>query len=184
MADTTRQYDPWRYATFLLWLILFMAGLVPEPVFLMLREAGGVLTQRALVNSPHAITVALAGYVAVFVYHRCRDGGDSPGAAQDKALQMAIVALLAFMPVDPGSVLAAHTAPVLEHRIVLYGAALFKLAAWWSLLALFIRYYLFRGDDAFTEIGSLFPSTRKPDPSPSLDSSDPDVSHPTNHNKE
>jgi len=164
-------------------MVLFMTGLVPEPVFLMLREAGGVLTQRALVNSPHALTVAFAGYVAVFVYHRCRDGGDSPGAAQDKALQMAIVALLAFMPVDPGSVLTAHKAPVLEHRIVLYGAALFKLAAWWSLFALFMRYYLFKGDDAFTEIGSLFPSTRKPDPpsSASPNSNDRDTG---NSNKE
>jgi len=160
VVSASRQYDLWRYATFLLWFVLFLAGLVPEPVFLLLRQAGGVLTQRAIVNSPNALTVALAGYVVLFVYHRCRDVDDSPGAAQDKALQMGVVALLAFMPVDLGSVLAAHKAPVLAQRLMLYGAALFKLMAWWSLLALFVRYYLFRGDRAFAEIASLFPSTR------------------------
>ncbi|MCX5756985.1 MAG: hypothetical protein NTU83_00455 [Candidatus Hydrogenedentes bacterium] len=154
------QRDPWRYAAFLLWMVFFITGLSPEPVFFLLRQTGGVLTQRALVNSPHVITVAFAGYIALFVYHRCRGAGDSSGAAQDKALQMGVVALLAFMPVDLGAVLSAHKAPILEHRVLLYGAALLKLVAWWSLLALFIRYYLFKADAAFAEIGSLFPSTR------------------------
>jgi hypothetical protein len=159
-VSASRQRDPWRYAAFLLWAGFFIAGLSPEPVFFLLRQAGGVITQRALVNSPHVITVAFAGYVALFVYHRCRGAGDAPGAAQDKALQMGVVALLAFMPVDLGAVLTAHTTPILEHRVLLYGVALLKLVAWWSLLALFIRYYLFKADGAFAGIGSLFPSTR------------------------
>ncbi len=158
--SASRQRDPWRYAAFLLWAVFFIAGLSPEPVFFTLRQAGGVITQRALVNSPHIITIVLAGYVALFVYHRCRGAGDSSGAAQDKALQMGVVAFLAFMPVDLGAVLTAHNSPILEQRVLLYGAALLKLVAWWSLLALFIRYYLFKVDGAFAEIGSLFPSTR------------------------
>lgn len=160
-VDASRQWDPWRYAAFLLWMVLFMAGLSPEPIFFLLRHAGGVLTQRALVNSPHIVTLAFAGYVLSFVYHRCREAGDLPGTAQDKALQMGIAALVAFMPVDLGAVLAAHKAPVFEYRVLLYAAAAVKLIAWWSLLALFIRYYLFNGDSAFADIGSIFPSTVK-----------------------
>jgi hypothetical protein len=36
-----------------------------------------------------------------------------------------------------------------------------KLVAWWSLLALFIRYYTFGDDHVFAGIPSLFPSTRR-----------------------
>lgn len=170
-VNAPRSLDLWRFPLFLLWLVFFIAGLAPEPVFVLLREAGGVLTQRALVNSPHAITIALAAYLAIFVYRRCRDAGDLPGVAQDKALQLGVVALVAFMPVDLGAILAAHRAPELQYRLLLYGAGLFKLVAWWSLLPFFIRYYLFRNDHPFSDMHTIFPSTH--DKGAPVDGTDP-----------
>jgi hypothetical protein len=151
--------DYWRLPAFILWVLFFLVGLAPEPVFMTLREWSGVLPQRAVVNSPHLITVAFAGYVALFCWHRCRDAGLSHWESQDRALQLGVVALVAFLPVDFLTVFTAHTNPLVQHRFSLYLVGIGKLATWW--LSMFVRYYAFGADRVFAHVPSLFPSARR-----------------------
>ena len=143
----------------LLWVAFLIVGLVPESVFLWLRESGGVLPHRALVNSPYLVTLMLAAYVVLFALHRCLDAGLSPYLAQDRALQLGIVALVAFLPLDLVVLFTAHLHPRIQSRFLLYLAGVAKLSAWWYLFTLLLRYYVFRVDDVFGRIPSLFPST-------------------------
>lgn len=143
----------------LLWVVFLTAGLVPEPVYHWLRESGGVLPHRALINSPYLVTLMLAAYVILFVLHRCIEAGLSPYLAQDRALQLGVVALVAFLPLDLVVLFTAHLHPLIQSRFLLYLAGVAKLAAWWYLFTLLLRYYVFRADDVFARIPSLFPST-------------------------
>lgn len=160
MNNSSKPLDFWRVPVFFLWVVFFVAGLFPEPAFAILRQLGDVLPQRALVNSPHLITVMLAAYVAVFAWHRCVEAGLSALEAQDKAFQLGIVALVAFLaPVDPLIMYVARGNPFAQNRILIYGVGAIKLLAWWSLLIVFIRYYVFNVDDAFAEVVQVVPRT-------------------------
>lgn len=161
MSGTTRDRDFWRVPAFILWILFFLIGLAPEEVFFWLREAAGVLPQRALVNSYHLITLGLAGYVGLFCYHRCLDAGLSPREAQDRGLQLIVVGLVAFLSVDFRLLVTAHMNPIFQYRLTTYFVGISKLVAWWSLMTLFIRYYAFREDRVFTRIPSLFPSSHR-----------------------
>jgi hypothetical protein len=152
--------DLWRYPTLLLWFVFFFVGLAPQPVFLLLREAGGVLPQYALVNSPYLITVIFAAYIALFSLHRCGESELPLHLAQDKALQLGVIALIAFLPVELEILITAHTYPLMQNRFLLYLAGAGKLVAWWYLFSLMLRYYVFRLDDVFARVPSVFPSAR------------------------
>ena len=143
----------------LLWVAFLTVGLIPEPVFYALRESGGVLPHRALVNSPYLVTLMLAAYVILFAFHRCTEAGLTPYLAQDRALQLGVVALVAFLPLDFAVLFTAHLHPLIQSRFLLYLVGVAKLAAWWYLFTLLLRYYVFRIDDVFARIPSLFPST-------------------------
>lgn len=161
MSAPDDKWDYWRPPVFGLWVLFFLVGLVPEPVFLTLREWSGVLPQHAVVNSPHLITVAFGGYVALFCWHRCRDAGLSRWESQDRALQLGVVALVAFLPVDFFAVFTAHANPLVQHRFSVYLVGIGKLAAWWLLVSMFVRYYAFGADQVFAHVPSLFPSARR-----------------------
>ena len=161
MSDTPRNRDLWRVPTLALWIVFFLIGLAPEQAYLWLRDLAGVLPQRALVNSYHLVTLALAGYVGLFCHYRCLGAGLSPREAQDRGLQLTVVGLVAFLAVDFRLLLVAHTDPIFQYRLATYFIGVSKLVAWWSLLALFIRYYTFGDDHVFAGIPSLFPSTRR-----------------------
>lgn len=145
----------------LLWLVFFLVGLAPNIAFVILRDLGRVLTQNAMVNSPHVITLAWAAYVAFFVYARCLENGVPKAEAQDKALQLGIFAWLAFLPADFYSIAIAHTNPLMRDRVILYFIAAIKLASWWTLLLMFGRYYLLGADTVFANVATLFPSSRQ-----------------------
>ena len=153
-------WDPWRAPALLLWLVLLLAGLAPEVVFFLLREAGAVVTQRALVNSPHWITVAFSAYAGFFCLGRCIEAGVPVSRAQDKALQLGVVSLVAFLPFDFRQVLAAYVSPLVPGLLV-YPVVLGKVLAWLYLVVLVFSYYGLGNDRAFANVPSLFPSSRR-----------------------
>ncbi len=161
MSDRFGHRDHWRWPTLVLWFIFFLVGLVPEPIYWALREWSGVLTQDALVNSSHLLTLVLAGYVAVFAFHRCLDAGMAHREAQDRSLQLGVISMVAFLPVPLDMLFFAHDMPLMQHRASLYFAGAAKFIAWWFLMYLFVAYYAFNADDVFARIPSLFPSTRR-----------------------
>lgn len=162
MNETHPKWDLWKLPTLLLWLIFFMVGLAPVYVFNALRDYAGVLTQNALVNSPHMLTIALAGYMTIFVFNRCLAAGASAQEAQEKAIQVGIFAWVAFLPLDFFDVILAYANPLVRNRTIIYFAAAMKLTAWWLLLVMILRYYLLtKGSALFPNIVSPASSTKQ-----------------------
>lgn len=159
MNDTAKKKDPWRFAALGLWELFFFIGLLPDPAFRLLRELGGVLPQRAVVNSSFMLTVALAGFFAAFAYNQCRNADLSPGEAADKMLQYAVVGLIAFLPVDFLGVIGVIANQLIQNKSTIYISAAAKILAWLYLLAVITKYYL-GNDRAFAAMPSLFPSGR------------------------
>ncbi len=160
MSRMFQRRDFWRAPTLALWILFFLVGLAPEQAFSWLRDVAIVLPQRALINSYHLLTLALACYVGFFSYNRCLDSGLTSREAQDRGLQLTVLGLVAFLAFDFRLLLSAYQNPIFQYRLVTYFVGVSKLVAWWSLMALFIRYYAFGEDRAFAEVPSLFPSTR------------------------
>jgi len=161
VSESPDRQDVWRFPALLLWLLFFIVGLAPEPVYYLLRQAGGVVPQYAIVNSPQALTVGFAAYLAVFSLNRCRAAGLSLPAAQDRALLVGVLGLAAFLPVDFLRLIQLYLNPETQGRLFVYlnyAAAAVKVAAWWYLLSVMVRYYL-GAEDAFAEIPSIFPSS-------------------------
>ena len=160
MNETGQKWDLWKLPTLFLWLAFFLAGLAPTYVFSALRHYAIVLPQNALINSPHMITIALAGYMAVFVFNRCLAAGASVSDAQDKAIQIGIFAWVAFLPLDFYDVILAYANPLVRNRTIVYFAAAMKLTAWWLLFVMVLRYYLMRGNSLFSGTVCLFPNAK------------------------
>jgi len=158
---TTVQRDFWRPPALLLWTLFFLIGLVPFQVYVYLRHVAEVVPQRALINSEFAVTLALAGYVTLFCYQRCREMALTPFEAQDKALQLGLIGLVAFLPFDYAVLLTAHLNPAIKSPALLYIVGAAKLFSWFYLYSLFLRYYAFGVDNVFIEIPSVFPSARR-----------------------
>ena len=152
------RFDLWRLPALLAWLFFLAVGLFPMWTFETVREWGFVATQRALVNSHWMLITAWAGYFALFVLSRCREAGQTTAEAQGRALQVGIIALLAFLPVRLEQ--AAEFAEIIQpfERRLLFATILAKGLAWVYLLALILQYYLIRGHRAFTGMACLFPS--------------------------
>jgi hypothetical protein len=157
---------PWRLPAFLLWCVLFAFGLGPEETFHALRTWGQVTTQRALVNSPHLITLALSVFLGLFTYFRAREAGCQGAAARGKATQMACIGLIAFSDVPLAFLLQLDEIPIAFYRNVLLGLAGAKMAAWVYALAVLFRYYFLSGQEVYRRLSSLFPSTRRDSASP------------------
>jgi hypothetical protein len=156
-----QETDWWRLPTLGLWTLFFAVGLLPEPFFFALRDWGGVTTFNALVNSPYVLSLALAGYIGFFAFHRCRQALLSIFESQDRALQLTLIALVAFLPIDPVTAITAYKAPSIITTTAVYLAVGLKLGGWLYLVVLFARYYLGGIDDVFSRIPSMFPSTRR-----------------------
>lgn len=158
MSEPTGRADFWRLPAFVLWLVLFGAGLFPEPLFEWLRTVGVVLTWDALTNSPYAITLALSCYFVVFSFNRCRDVDVPDVAAYGNALQNGIVGLVAFLPFPFDMLLKAHEVLPTSSEAFIYGIAALKMIAWFYLFRLIVQYYLFGVRLAFAQEFSIFPS--------------------------
>ena len=154
----------WRVPAFLGWIPIFFAGYFPEWTFHWLRDLGGVVTQRAITNSHYTVSLACAAYVVFFTYWRCRNAGDESPAAQGKAIQLGIVALLAFLPMRMEYLRDYFAIPVAEHRRLLLFFAAAKTAAWLYLFLVILRYYAWGGDSVFQRMQILFPSVKHSDP--------------------
>lgn len=159
MEQSPNRPDSWSIPLLLLWQVFFWVGLFPEPVFYLLRDTGRVVTQNAWVNSPAIISIALAIYLAVFVFNRCRDSGLEGRQARGKALQSGVVAAVAFMPFRIDLLLNAGEIPVFNLRLIVYLVAAVKFASWLYLLSLITRYYGVGNSRVFVHMACVFPST-------------------------
>jgi len=163
-GEAAEESPLWAVPAFAAWVVVFGIGLVPETTFQALRDMSGVLTQRALINSPLAITLAWAGYLGFFVWMDARNRTNGV-VARAHALQLTFVALLAFAPVSRGALESAvelsQAANLRWLLLVLAAAAVIKIGAWLYLFSLFALYYLASKEDVFTQIFSVFPSVHR-----------------------
>ena len=168
---TRRGVNIWDFWTLLLWSLFFAAGLVPEPVFVTLRQIAAVPMQSAFVNSSAVITVGFAVYLALFARRRCLDSGLSPGGAQSRAVQVGLIGLLAFLELPSRGgfsdgrtllylVVRSHEIHDTYLKTVVLAVGISKLVAWWYLFSMILRYHAFGTRDVFTRMSGLFPSAR------------------------
>jgi len=149
----------WRIPAVLAWSYFFMLGLFPIWTFQSLRSWGGVLTQDAIINSPHFITLAWALFLGYFAYSRCIEAGIEPDLARGKATQLAVLALPAFMCGPLEDVVLYRIGYVEYFSYLTVSVASFKMLLWCYLFFKILRYYLGPGHIVFTKVPSLFPST-------------------------
>lgn len=162
MPPLNDQADPyWRLPAYLLWLFLFAMGFAPEETFYALRAWGGVVTQRALVNSPHLITVGFAAFLGFFTYFRAREAGCDQHIARGKATQMACIGLVAFADVPVAFLLQLDELRMAFHRNLLLGLTGVKFVAWTYALAVLFRYYFLSGPAVYANMANLFPSAQR-----------------------
>jgi len=151
---TDRGVNIWDLWTLLLWSLFFATGLVPEPVFVALRQAAAVPMQNAFVNSSAVITVTFAVYLAIFVRRRCLDSGLSPAEAQSRSVQVALIGLLAFLELPSRGgfsdgrtllflVVRSHEIQDAYLKTIVLTVGISKLIAWWYLFSMILRYHAF-----------------------------------------
>ncbi len=159
MTTPHRRWDPWSIPTLILWLAFFAVGFLPEEAFMLLRWAGRVVTQNAMVNSPYFITLGFSGYLAFFVYSRCREAGQGVLDAQGRAWQVFIVALLAFLNIPVQALRDVQNFGLAHQRHLIYFVYACKSIACLYLVSLMVRYYLLGRDRTFSSLVSVFPSS-------------------------
>lgn len=159
LTDTSQIDALWRVPTYLVWCLLFAVGMAPEEVYYLLREASGVTTQRALINSPHMITLALSGFLGFFTYFRAREAGCSRMLSRGKALQVGCVGLVAFSNIPLDYLFHLDEIQITFYRNLLIGVALVKFSAWLYALSTLSRYYFFAGSTVYADMASILPST-------------------------
>ncbi|MBM3289873.1 MAG: hypothetical protein FJY92_06945, partial [Candidatus Hydrogenedentes bacterium] len=142
MEQSRARWDLWTLPAYLLWLVFFLVGFDPELAYLFARDQGAVVSQNALVNSPHVITLALAGYFGFFTYQRCIDAGLRRPDAQTQGLQFGILGLIAFLAFSPFQMMSYGDIPVAKLRFVVLLVGGTKLFMWFLLLGVVARYYL------------------------------------------
>jgi len=150
----------WGPVALLLWLGFFTLGLFPDFFYEYLRNEANVVTSRAMVNSVFLLYAALIVYFFGFLYRAARDAGLSSVMAQVLAVQLSMVALLAFLPVRLEYIPDYLRAPDATWRRLILTVCAFKMASWLYLLTLLIRYYLFSGAEVFRQMAPVFPSAR------------------------
>jgi len=153
----------WTAGTLLVWMFIFLIGLFPEIMFLLLREAGHVATMRALVNSHWFITFACSAFLGWFTFKRCLECGDYADIAFGKSVQVIILAITAFMPADmEKAFIYYYHAPFGFPRYLLLSVIGVKALAWLYLLVMLLRYYLISGHKVYETIPLVFPSAFLP----------------------
>ncbi len=138
MSTQLTKRDPWRWPMILLWGLFFAIGLWPEFSYSLLRSAGYVFSQNAIVNSYHFITWCLTGFVVHFVYHRCLEARVPSIEALGKALQLGVMAFVAFIDIPLQQIPAIRDTTSLS---LVLGMTLTKLLCWLYLYLLFVRYH-------------------------------------------
>ena len=160
MSDSRIPDWSWALLALMAWTALFLIGLDPERVYLYLREAGGVVTQNAWVNSPQLITVALAIYLGRFAEQRCRETGMTGSSTRSRGIQVAVIALGAFLWFSPLMLVYAREIPDVNLRRMVYVVIPAKLLAWFYLYIMVFRYYALADRRVFADMPALIPSAR------------------------
>lgn len=158
----------WDIVSLLIWGMFFMCGLAPDIAYHGLRSLANVAPHSAMINSSLAITIALAGYIAIFALRRCREAGASEDQARRKAVVAGLMGLSAFLelpgsgisPFEPRTLIEVwvHFRSIsdlyLRNVIVAVGAG--KLFCWWYLFGMMLRYHLFGNRRVFLLLPALF----------------------------
>ena len=160
MSNKSRSIDLWSLPLLFLWAFFLVAGLFPSAVYMLLREGGGVVTQNAMINSPHLLSLIFAGYVGLFAFHRCCDAGLAPVDAWPRGLFVFVVGMVAFLDFPFRVLLTLPDYLSVLDRTIIQGAAVFKLLAWGYLYSMVLRYYAVGNNRVFAD---LFPfASQKP----------------------
>jgi hypothetical protein len=179
MKQRRRYWDLWTLPTLLLWCVFFLLAVEPRFTFWLIRDAANVLTQRAVVNSAWALSIAFAGYFTFFAYRACRNAGLYAYHAETRAVQCGILALVGFQPNGFESLLGPMTPTptrvetVRQLSLWLLDVAsaahplllltyLAKLLAWAYLFSLIWRYYALGNRRVFATMTCVFPSGAPP----------------------
>ncbi len=125
-----------------------MLGLWPELTFNLLREAGYVFSQNAVINSFHFISWCLTGFLAHFVYHRCVEAGLPTLEALGKAFQIGVLAFVAFIDLPIEQIV--HIRDAIDRALVL-GTIGLKVLVWMYLYILIARYYWARDPEIISD---------------------------------
>ncbi len=163
MDTTVPTNNPWRWPTVALWALFFIAGLLPDETFEALRIVSGVVTARAAINSPWVLPLAQCAFLFHFVLGACQRARIHPHQASAKALQIAILALIAFLPVELSQLLNIQHSPIPELRMFYCAIAIIKASTWLYLFQLIARYHL-QGPQVLRALWVIFPSARHPHP--------------------
>ncbi len=127
-------------------------GMMPEIVFFLMRWAGRVVTQDALINSPWVITIGFTAFLVYFTLSRCYDE-ELPGSeCWLRALLVGVVGMVAFFPFPLGILANVREIPDPWLRKVVYLVAGTKGVTWLYLLCLLARYYLFSNHRVFANL--------------------------------
>ena len=151
--------DVWDSLAAFLWWLILLAGLFPEAFFFLFRELGQVSMRQAFINTPWFITFAGAGFLGWFACQRSRETGDRDDVAFGKAVQIFILALAAFLPLQVEQTPMYLHIPVPYYRNLILGTVGIKLLSWGYLAQLIMRYHLFSGHEVFRNMPLLFLSS-------------------------
>jgi hypothetical protein len=157
LHKNTTSWDWWLPPTLVLWALFFVVGMFPGLFFLLIRTQAGVLRHEALVNTPYAVTLLLAGYIGFFVLMRCLDAGISTSGAQSRAIFAGVLAFIAFLDV-PWLTFVSGTVYLDGADWLFLGfSMLLKVTAWLYLYAVVLLTY-FSGPHM---LGKLLPASRQ-----------------------
>jgi hypothetical protein len=161
----------WDMIMLMLWILFFAAGLLPEITFLMLRDLAAVAPHSAIINSSSVITITFSAYIAFFALRRARQAGLAERAARGKAMQVGMLALVAFIEIPTvGSAFETRTVlgllvaisqfsmPEQYYTVLFVGVS--KIVCWVYLFSLVFRYHAVGIRDVFARIPNVFPSAR------------------------
>lgn len=158
MSRENRESRLWGVAALLMWFAFFALGLFPDFFFDYLREQGEVVPNRALTNSVVLLYLGLVAYFFSFVVRAARAADLSSAVSQMLAVQLSIMALMAFMPLKLELIFDYLRLSEPFWRRAILGVCVLKVASWLYLLSLLIRYYLWAGAEVFRQMAPLFPS--------------------------
>lgn len=141
-----------RLLNILLWYIFFALGASPEDTFNFLRVISGVTVWKAMINSPWVVTFMLTAYYMYFIYCRCKELPLSRLESILKAIQIGLMAFIAFLPLRPDFDLYKN---VPQYRNIVYILLSMKVFFWLFLLTVIVFYYL-NGSSIFKRLPDLF----------------------------
>lgn len=153
--------DPWRWPALLLWLLFFTFGLWPALTFSLLRTAGYVFSQNAIINSYNFITWSLTGFVGYFVYQRCLEARLPSIEALGKSIQLGVLAFIAFIDLPIEHIPDIRFA---GDRALVLGTVALKILVWLYLYSLIARYHWTRNPRKIAGALPYFALSHAPDP--------------------